>query len=585
MTSIGASTVLRVKKPKAPKSKDSVASAGIKTKKLGVPIKVGSKAPTKAGSKARAKGAAASGGRRRSVAPKLKPGELARPERIAELRALNGTALRDRISHLLHHALGERSPFADGIAAPHTASDTRSRGAAAADLAVAARELGVVRILKRCGVLGQVEGMLLPQGIGAVFSDGAGGGMRKIASGMSLSGMSAGDDNSAASSYTGLTDSRKGKVTPADGREGSLLILRALCEIVGRPAEPFVVPFLAAALDESSSSSGNVREASEDLSGAIVALANPLAMKGVVCPVLFEALKSPEWRVKANALERLSQCAVTAPRQIGLLLPKIIPAVSSEVWDTKPQVTKASKDTLIACCATNANADINPAIPAIVNAICKPSDTMKAVDELKSTTFVASVDASTLSILCPILSRGLKEKQALSKRSCCIVIENMSRLVDAPSSAAPFGPLLVPELKRVAENVQFGDIRDAALDALKALTKALGHASVDAGINAIMADEMRKVEAEQARIDKIKEEDARREEEDRLRDEEERRQFRLAMDAQRALDQIAAKEVEEKKAEELKKKEKLKKSTKSEDGKCQSCGLKKCRKTCLFYSE
>ena len=67
-----------------------------------------------------------------------------------------------------------------------------------------------------------------------------------------------------------------------------------------------------------------------------------------------------------------------------------------------------------------------------------------------ATTFVATVDASTLSILCPILSRCLKEKNAVRKRSSCVVIENMSRLVDSPNAVAPFGPLLVPELKKVS---------------------------------------------------------------------------------------------------------------------------------------
>lgn len=93
---------------------------------------------------------------------------------------------------------------------------------------------------------------------------------------------------------------------------------------------------------------------------------------------------------------------------------------------------------------------IRPAIPAVVNAIAKPADTYKAVEELMATTFVATVDASTLSILCPILSRCLKEKNAVRKRSSCVVIENMSRLVDSPNAVAPFGPLLVPELKKVS---------------------------------------------------------------------------------------------------------------------------------------
>merc|ERR1711966_359205 len=119
--------------------------------------------------------------------------------------------------------------------------------------------------------------------------------------------------------------------------------------------------------------------------------------------------------VKTTALERFSLVASVAPSQ------------TSKMWDTKPQVSKAAIATLLAVCNTNDNPDVSPAIPKVVHAMSKPADTYKAVEELIATTFVATVDASTLSILCPILSRGLKEKNAIRKRSCCVVIENMSR--------------------------------------------------------------------------------------------------------------------------------------------------------------
>jgi valyl-tRNA synthetase len=266
------------------------------------------------------------------------------------------------------------------------------------------------------------------------------------------------------------------------------------------------------------------------------------------------------------------------------LLPQIIPTVTSQIWDTKPQVTKAAIAAMRAVCETNDNPDIRPAIPAVVNAIAKPADTYKAVEELMATTFVATVDASTLSILCPILSRCLKEKNAVRKRSSCVVIENMSRLVDSPNAVAPFGPLLVPELKKVVENVQFEDIRDVALSALQALTKALGHSDIEAAVAAIMREEAEKAEREQKRIESNLEEEKIREEQDRLREEEERRQFKEAMEAQRLLDKLALEEEEAKKQKEMLKKEAQKVSTKSAAGKCQGCGLKKCKKTCLFYS-
>ena len=58
--------------------------------------------------------------------------------------------------------------------------------------------------------------------------------------------------------------------------------------------------------------------------------------------------------------------------------------------------------------------------------------------------------------------------------------------------------------------------------------------------------------------------------------------WKEAQEATRLLDKIKIQEEEEKKAEEIKLKDAAKRSTKGEGGKCKSCGLKKCKKGCLF---
>jgi len=513
------------------------------------------------------------------------------------------------------------SPFSSSMAAPRAKSTHVDRGHAAADLATLCHHIGLFSVLKSFQVLERIEAVLIPNGIGCVFgnTDGTnpGGGMKRIASKASLlsyngddngNGNGNGNGNDSIGTDTGksladstvISDSKRGKQTTPEARHGCLLFLRALCEIVGTKCEPYVTPLLAAMLEESSSSSLEVREAAEDAATAIIRIVHPLATHTLIIPVLFEALQSPQWRVKCNALDRLHQLAMRSTssppntnipqiilrRELSNALPQILPHLTPQLWDTKPQVTKSAAAALTACCQTNTNPDIAPAIPAIISAMRKPTtDTQKAIDELKATTFVATVDASTLSILCPILSRGLKDRLALHKRSCCIVIENMSRLVETPQAVAPFGPLLVPELQRVAENVQFEEIRDAALAALGALTRALGHSSVDEALNAIMREEHERVEAERMRIEKEREDERIQEEASKRAEEEERKRFKEAMEAQRLLDKLALEEEEQKKAEEKRKKELGRKSVKGKTGKCQGCGLKKCKKTCLFYSQ
>jgi len=532
---------------------------------------------------------------RRAQAPPLRPSTLTTPTSLSPLSTLPLPDLQTTVDTHLRRTFGIPDPLFSanaGIATPRSSSTTTDRSGAAADLAALTVHCGVPKILKGCGVLEKIEAQILMNGIGSLFGnekgENPGGGMRKITSCASIASM-AGSTGSGGflgtdGGSTILSDSKRGRTVAPEAREGCLLFLRALTEMGGRAAEPFVVPLLAAALEECSSSSGLVREAAEDTATAIATSANPYAIPSMICPVIFEALQSPEWRVKTVALDVLARCAACRPKNISRLLPQIIPAVTGQVWDTKPQVTKAAAAALLACCRTNINPDVAPAVPAIVNAIMKPSETVKALDELKGTTFVASVDASTLSILCPVLSRGLKDKMALNKRSCCIVIENMSRLVETPEAVAPFGPLLVPDLKRVAENVQFDEIRDAALAALNALTKALGHASVDEALNTIMKEENERIASEQKRIEEARALELEKEEQMRLQEEAERLQWREAMEAQRLLDKMALEEEQEKKAAEKMKGEIAKNSTKAASGKCQGCGLKKCKKTCLFYS-
>jgi len=455
MTSITSNTTFTVKRK-------TTATSSSKAGKVGSRKVVGSK----------------KGGTKRGTAPRMKADELSRPEKIDALLQLEDEeSKKERVVTYLRRALGEDTIIQKNK--PRAASTTRDRSCAAADLATATKVLGITFVLKKCEVMSTLQRILFPEGLHSLFNQNTElkeGGLRPSLSSVSLASMDSGSGITINSGGTG-TDLKRGKTTPPNAREGSLLIIRALCEIIGKAVEPYVITgFLAAALDECGSSSSSVREAAEDTTTALMKLASPWAFPRLIFPMLQISLTSTEWRVKFNALERLSQCAITAPDQVNHLLPQLIPEITSQVFDTKAQVTKAAGTCLLAICQTCKNPDVLPAIPAVVKAICKPAETFKAVEELMGTTFVAPVDAATLSILCPVMARALKEKFATRKRSACLVIKNMSKLVESPQAVAPFGPLLVPELQKVVNNVQFEEIRDAALSALNNLTKALGDA-------------------------------------------------------------------------------------------------------------
>jgi elongation factor 3 len=75
------------------------------------------------------------------------------------------------------------------------------------------------------------------------------------------------------------------------------------------------------------------------------------------------------------------------------------------------------------------------------------------VHRLAATTFVQTVDAGTLSLTVPLLTRGLKDRKTALKRKCAVIIENMAKLVEDPVAAAPFLPELMPLLARSMNEV------------------------------------------------------------------------------------------------------------------------------------
>lgn len=531
---------------------------------------------------------------RRGSAPKLIPKNKTEDIAIASLSKEEQKVV---VKNGLLNVFGEDSIFhGNKIDKPHKASTSSDRMAAAADLAIITKNLGVVKVFKEMGVLLSLERVLVTENCTISWLvDNNKQDMKRVTSTASLASMNSAGSYGLSTNMS-VNDAKKGKTSAVNAREGSLFYIRALCDVVGRSAEPFVVPLLAAVLDETWSSNSSIREAAEDTCSAIISLASPLAAPAVIIPVLAQAIQlSTEWRVKENAMNCITQLSSKdkASREVCRHLQSLIPVLVSQVWDTKAQVVHAAQNCLFATCSTISNPDVKPSLPELITAMVKPSETLNAIDKLLGTTFVAPVDAPTLAILCPILSRALKEKMAIHKRSACIILENMSRLVDAPQSLQPFGHLLVPELNKVIANMQFEDIRDVALSAMHTLTKALGNYNpTDDPSDKCLTNMSFKFSQTANEIeniqDQISQERADEEAKDLERETaelEERRLWKEAMDAQRQLNQIAEKEEEEKKEKEMLEKVKQKQSTKNTSGKCAGCGFKKCRKPCLFYGK
>jgi elongation factor 3 len=254
-------------------------------------------------------------------------------------------------------------------------------------------------------------------------------------------------------------DGKKG----AGQREGALYIVEELCK-----AEPlagmFLIPNLHNVLELMGDKVKPVKEAAKPCVDAIVSGIDPNLVDALITElnITCHAASANAHRLKKIA----GLCKKKGAKQTAQRLNETIPAVIPFMADLKPNVVKQSLATLLALCDTCDNPDMKPFIPALVDCMKDLNEIPETVFKMASTTFVAEVDGSALSILAPVLSRGLNVTSETSvKRQCARIIENMSKLVDEPRFLSAFMTKILPLLSAAKENVSDPECREVCAKA------------------------------------------------------------------------------------------------------------------------
>lgn len=125
-------------------------------------------------------------------------------------------------------------------------------------------------------------------------------------------------------------------------------------------------------------------------------------------------------------------------------------------------------------CDTLDNLDVVPFLPALVSCISKPEEVPECVYKLAATTFVQQVEAPTLSIMVPLLVRGLAERKPAVLRQAAVIIDNMCKLVENPADAHQFLPKLMPGLDRIIEIAADPELREVSTNARATLMRVGG---------------------------------------------------------------------------------------------------------------
>lgn len=249
----------------------------------------------------------------------------------------------------------------------------------------------------------------------------------------------------------------------------ALAFIRTCVDTLGMMFEPYFMILFPDILHLFHDKNKHIQDTSLALCTTFCSRVNPYAT-GMILEVLFLGMKSDLWRIKIGSCKLVHELYENAAYQISRNLPTIVPSVSHLMYDTHPEVRQTSKNALLKCCSVIENPDIKHIIPELVEAHGNPKMTTPVIDKLMGTTFVHQVEITTLSVIEPLLTRALKNRDSQLQRKACVVIINMAELVNDTQDVLPFLPKILPALKKIEDEASFPEIRAIAAQAKAKIT-------------------------------------------------------------------------------------------------------------------
>lgn len=256
-------------------------------------------------------------------------------------------------------------------------------------------------------------------------------------------------------------------------RESAGVIVERLVRSLGPGSESLFLATLPTLLNLLMDKTQTIRSTAQS---AINGIIKNVPAEGVrpVFVILKDVLADTKgWRTKVGVFKAIEGLVKEESKdQIAEELGTIIPVVEHEMHDTKSEVSSAAIKCATTLCSILPNADILPHVGQLVAAMQSPTAVPKTIKALSNTTFVAEVNAPTLAVMVPLLTRALKERSTDTQRMTCIVTGNLVKLVREKEVAARYLSALVPGVENIATSAAFPEIRAFAQSALKVLKES-----------------------------------------------------------------------------------------------------------------
>eukprot|EP00928_Gymnodinium_smaydae_P001449 TRINITY_DN10536_c0_g1_i1.p1 TRINITY_DN10536_c0_g1~~TRINITY_DN10536_c0_g1_i1.p1 ORF type:complete len:1493 (-),score=315.49 TRINITY_DN10536_c0_g1_i1:304-4572(-) len=241
-------------------------------------------------------------------------------------------------------------------------------------------------------------------------------------------------------------------------RDGALRTVRAL--LWNPPAVLPALPTVLGLLEETNLKSEPGNKATDLATQLSRAGPNGKAIPELVLPVLLNhvgAAAGGKWKVKVACLGLVKETLMRmrslecCPLQLGLMMPQVTTVLRAAVGDARKEVKKASEELLAHIGKEMVETpEIKGLVNDLIGSIVDSANMQRAAEALQklgNTTFMNTVDAASFSLLFPIVSRAMREREHDAKKKGVQVVGASVTLIASPEFLTPYLPELMPLLQ------------------------------------------------------------------------------------------------------------------------------------------
>jgi len=190
-------------------------------------------------------------------------------------------------------------------------------------------------------------------------------------------------------------------------------------------------------------------------SRAILENANPRGhgIASTAVPMLLAGMADKKWKVKAGCIELLVPCLKQVehtPAQLAQSLPLIVPKLAEAALEVRAEIRTATGAVLREIGSLVASPEIKKLSGDLVTALVEPTNqkhTQGVLEKMGSQTFLSLIDPASLSLLMPVIMRGLKERDSMSKKWSAQIFGATVMLVQDVDCIRPYLKSVMPMLQ------------------------------------------------------------------------------------------------------------------------------------------